>query len=202
MAAVWGAVELEHQLEIKPPQQTAPPREKNKKESNPDWEAVQLYVFHPHANQAVAATLQCTLDVTHTPSPRASPAECCSALFSFSFFHPAKQTVVSSHGLLFSDRLPRASQLSQKLGFQLSCALLEKKGRRAHSACSSIFVCLCVRARSPAHVEVNTGNLGLKECSVFCSRPSLFHRPATTDVHLDDCAAEVQEGETRCSAAT
>lgn len=44
-------------------------------------------------------------------------------------------------------------------------------------------------------------NLALKECSVFCSRPSLFRRPTTTDVHLGDSAAEVQGGETQRSAA-
>lgn len=57
-------------------------------------------------------------------------------------------------------------------------------------------VCPCPR------VEVNTSNLDLKERSVSCSRPSLFRRPTSTDVHLDDPAAEVQEGETRRSAVT
>lgn len=101
--------------------------------------------------------------------------------------------------MLFSDRLPRASQLSQKLGFQLSFALLVKKAASSHSV--RFDFCVSARAceRACAHVEVNTSNLGLKERSVFCSRPSTF-RPTTTDVHLDDSAAEVQEGETRRSA--
>lgn len=123
-------------------------------------------------------------------------------LLSTFFFHPAKQTAVSSHCLLFSDRLPRASQLSQKLGFQLSFALLVKKAASSHSV--RFDFCVSARAceRACVHVEVNTSNLGLKERSVFCSRPSIFHRPTTTDVHLDDSAAEVLEGETRRSAAT
>lgn len=67
----------------------------------------------------------------------------------------------------------------------------------------SIFVCLSMRAcvRVCVHVEVNTSNLTLKECSVFRSRPSRCRRPTTTDVHLGDSAAKVQGGETRRSAA-
>lgn len=151
-----------------------------------------MYVLHPHAQQAALPShlvhRQCHAHVQSWGLPLPNAAQ------HFFFYHPGRQRVVSSHCLLFSDRLPPAPQLSQKLAFQLSLPLLEER-RRANTACSLIFVCLSVRASVCArHMEVNTSNLALKECSVFRSRPSLFRRPTTTDVHLGNSAAEVQGG--------
>lgn len=100
----------------------------------------------------------------------------------------------------FQTRSLQLHSSPQKLSFPLSPPLLEKE-LRANTACSAIFVCLC--ARACVHMEVNTSNLALKECSVFCSRPSRCRRPTTTDVHLGDSALpKCRGGETQRSAAT
>lgn len=123
-------------------------------------------------------------------------------LLSTFFFSSSKANSRLIPLLVVFRQAPSSFTALPKTRFPTEFRSVGKKAASSHSV--QFDFCVSARAceRACVHVEVNTSNLGLKERSVFWSRPSIFHRPTTTDVHLDDSAAEVQEGETWCSAAT
>lgn len=127
------------------------------------------------------------------------PAECCSALF---FLVQAGKD--SSHPTAYCFQTGSLQLHSSPKNLLSSwVSLCWRKRRRAQTACSLIFVCLSVHVNVRAHMEVNTSNLALKECSVFCSRPSLFPSPDNNRCSFGRlCCRSAGGGETQRSAAT
>lgn len=201
-------MKLRHQPEMKPSQQTAPPRDKPiKTKSTLHWNAVQMYVLHPHAKTSHAPPDPAVHGQRHAHVQALGPGLAARVLCGTLLFHPAGRRVVSPRCLLFSDGLPPAPPLSQKTRFpaQFPSAGEKKNRRRADTACRSIGARVNVRAC--VHVEVNTSNLALKECSVFCSRPSLLRVARQQQMfvlasRLPKCGGCGGGGGTRRSAAT